>query len=136
MEEKLDKDFNPMWLCKTAGFLFPSLILIGEFVAAVVHKGRSGGDWILMGWCSVLLLAFWFRYQSDKVESAFWEFMFGAFLAEGPMYFSIAPVTRTRDWSGIVFFSTFFIVAAVKYVRRFYFPPARKEGKSGAQANC
>ena len=37
MVEKLDKDFNPVWLCKAAGLLFPFILLLASIAWNVVY---------------------------------------------------------------------------------------------------
>ncbi len=131
MEEKLDKDFNPIWLCKTAGLLFPSGILVVSVTSATFHWGSVWGDWLLIGWCSFLVVEFLHRYRSGKVESLFWELLVGAFLAEGPLPLALPSATHTRDWSTVGYFGLTFTLAAFRYLRRFYFPlAARRNGNS------
>jgi hypothetical protein len=129
----LDKDSNPIWLCKAAGVLYPSFLLVAGFVWAVVHKGRNPTDWVIIGWCSSLLLAFWLRYRSGKVASLFEEFLFGSLLTSAVVIF---PPTAHHDrnwWSMVVYFGVCFLGAAIKYVRLFYFHPNSKPEQRGIQ---
>jgi hypothetical protein len=133
MDLTLDKDYNPIWLCKLAGVLFPSIGLLAAAVWVGINKAQSATDWVVLGWCSFLLLAFWLRYRSGKVASLGWEFTFGTFLTFGVAL--MVPVAH-RDWNwwaqaayvGFCFFPT-----AIKYVRHFYFPSNRNSEQPGIQ---
>lgn len=134
MDWRLDKDCNPIWLCKAAGVLYPSFLLLFGVVWAGVHRGRNAADWAVIGWCSFMLLVFWLRYRSGKVASLGSEFLFGSFLTCGALI--ALPIQRhEREWSLIGYFGLCFISAAIKYVRVFYFPPKKSPQQQGIRSS-
>lgn len=137
MEEKLDKDFFPIWLCKVAGMLFPCLYLLGLMIGMTVHRAKYGFvGWAMVAWLVLLLAVFWHRYRSDEVASLWWEFQFGCYLSFGPIVWAFPAPKPDRDWWGMIgFFGLMFVLTAIQYVRYFYLPPDRKKTHSRAQAN-
>ena len=120
MDWRLDKECNPIWLCKAAGVLCPSFLLLAGVVWAAIRKGQNATDWFIISLCSCLLVAFLLRYRSGKVASLFEEFLFGAFLAGGVIMLFPAPHHDRDWWSTVLWFGLCFLGAAVKYVRLFY----------------
>jgi hypothetical protein len=132
MDWTLDKDCNPVWLCKLAGVLSPAFMLVVGAVAAVVHRGQSGTDWAVIGWCLSIFISFWLRYRSGKVASLAWEFSFGALLTNGVL--TLFALAHRSWWSMEVFFGFCIVpIVAIKYVRHFYFSSSQTSQQPGIQ---
>ena len=134
MDWTLDNDCNPIWLRKLAGVLIPLSWLLAGAIWTVIHRGQNVADWIVLGWSSFLLAAFWLRYRSGKVGTLGWEFTFGMFLMSGVIpVMELLRSTAHKDsnwWAWNATFLLWFLPTAISYIRHFYFHSNKKTEQS------